>query len=268
MVDPYESPRVDPAADEEVPDLEYASATSTGERLTPTVLGLFGIAWLYVAYQGRGGLMAVPTYPGAVLQWLGSFVAALVGAAGVAAILLAIGRRYQGWQTFPTQLGHWLLILVGADWLQRQFADYLFMQLIRTKLAEFSDNSYRTELAENPDAHYAVILGISYFVLIALVIAAIYYCRRDRLWQRYLIMRLVLGSWLGISFLATGYERQPTFVIVSAAINGLLILSYGIALLRDCLKPQGRDTLHWVGVSLPIFSAFTVLAERFSPPPF
>lgn len=273
MVDPYESPRMDPLETEasepspaEAPVVEEHTATPVlGENISPLALRMFGVAACYVVYTNRLRLLTVPTHATATIDWILAMIGSCLGAAGLAAIALAIWRRRQGERTFPTQYGHWLLILVGAGWIQKHFSDTLYWYSMRGGLANFADEHGRTELAGDPLFHLGVILGIGLLLFLFLKVAAIYYSRNDRLWQRYGIIDLVNGLWLVSAYLLFPGERHLEIAIVSAALIVLMAFCYGVAILRDLLKPRGRDQLHWIGVSIPLFAVLTRVLERSFP---
>jgi hypothetical protein len=182
------------------------------------------------------------------------------GAAGVALCLWRIAARRFG---FPTQPGHWLLLLIGGDWILVQVLD------VATRLGPIGRQSGDLHLLG------AEILGA------ALMTAAVCHPQFPARWRIAFGLAAcgsILGAAMMVVYLIAGAVGKPPDSLESVALpifTGLMFVallallgSVGTALVAgivDCFHPEGFDLFHWAGilafgitVGVPCISCFII----------
>ncbi|WP_254511716.1 hypothetical protein [Anatilimnocola floriformis] len=244
MTNPYESPVPE---DEIQPSLD-ADPIARGEQIGPEYRVLFFVALAIVIYNDGffiGALyqMLTPTNAAQLLMVIAS-------AAGLAALPLAVWRKWQRSATFPVQLGHWILLMAGAAWLGLKVSEAWYVQL--------GSNSLTEELGSgNTLRQMNVVRAVVLLVISSIYWLALNSLRGDRLSQAYVLAAIAglyvvgLTPLLGISRIMAGLVAIPAALAV--------MILFGTILVRDLLHPKTKDPMHWVGFSTIALNAAAAL---------
>jgi hypothetical protein len=182
----------------------------------------------------------------------------LTGCLGVAALLLAGWRRCRAETTFPTQFGHWILLIYGTSWFCAVFFEWFSFQSLRHTLQNLGFG--RRELAGDPQFHLTVIHSLLIVATAAVPLLAARQPCADKLWRRFAWMIAVLFCFRAI--FPWVREQMPFWMLASVATAtfGLLLFTYAVAAVRDVVKAEPRDQLHWLGISLPLLAVVLTIA--------
>ena len=171
-------------------------------------------------------------------------VRALIGGACLGAVALAIWRRQRRELTFPTQFGHWLLLIQGGVLVTQFITAAPFWHSL---LADLRDPA-----AEHHDLHWRIHRLCLWLGCIVTPCLAVYYVRGEVIWRCYAICWALQFSWQAwvSSF------RGPEFFEAVRMYSGLgmllgffVMLSFLVAAVRDLFwRSQGKDPLHWLGI--------------------
>jgi hypothetical protein len=166
-------------------------------------------------------------------QWLVGLAASPIYGAALAGILLALWRQISFRFGFPTQPGHWLLVLIGMLY---------WTVALRFFLSSVLGNDNRIDLGTA-----AVMSVSSAFIAFALW--------RPLRWSLAVGLAAVGFAALGCAILAvifsSAMEPLPPFAV--AAMLALMFLGSGILLallssVADLYEETRYDSLHWIGV--------------------
>lgn len=241
-MDPYESPRVDPYAPHDLAGNDLLPPDPAGERLT-TLHGL-----LYAA--GLGAAACVNEYVREAWQaggfpwnWWPLAILIALDAAGLAALILMIWRRVERRRTFPAQFGHWLLLALGIECLIAGIYPLICYPFIAGELNELGELPFELDRRLRTIVSF---LGVLNVITPAL---AMYYCRSEKLWQRYAPLLIVNTLWLAVQNYFV-WDQSPSAKTVTNVIMFLRLLCFLIAVGRDLRQPEGKDQVHWIGLSV------------------
>jgi hypothetical protein len=253
-LNPYESPQSDPqmtTAEDELIVAEPADVERIGQLHYLLLGGGFLLAWamtpmLREAFELRSFGPDV---------WRAAF-GALLSAAPLAAVALAAWRRHERATTFPTQFGHWLLLVLGA-----------------VRIADFVSSTAWWRSLFSWDGPMTGQLFLANHTLrvcteIAVLFAAWRYSRGQTFWRAYVLLSIVTALWV-LSFLwlldqlfvlDRGIDPMLIMRRCGVFLGFLTMLSFLVAGVRDVLwHARGKDPLHWLGIALQLL----VFAQNF-----
>lgn len=250
-LDPYQSPQVDPTAEKQVEREELIAADANdAERLGTLHYVLAAAAFLL-------SCVLTPAIRDAFelrefdlgLLWT-DVARCLLTAPAVAAVALACWRRHERAKSFPTQAGHWLLLLQGVS--------VLILFLI---LSDFWQSLF-TGLSDPRSPHYELHMGVQNFVWwsgsIGAPCLAIYFVRGEPFWRIYFVIwvaqfsfnmfqRQVMVSPEILSVISI--EMWQRMLHLQLLLSAALALAFLVAVARDVgWRRSGRDPLHWIGI--------------------
>ncbi|QDU25168.1 hypothetical protein ETAA8_02300 [Anatilimnocola aggregata] len=252
MHNPYESPGVG-SFDEDPDDVAVPAADDSpvvGEQIGPLHWKLCGVAALIVIAlmpRLRHNLLGLLSFEG-----LFHIVDALYGTVLVAAILLAIWRKRVGPPTFPVFFGHWILLIQGFGWLGRHVYALLDLYSFRSELRQRLSQTDQGPVGNFVGDNLAAINILMILLGSVVPLLAIWYSRGERLWQRYAWV-LVLNMWYIAA--STQWVEDPNHWIpysITNFLQSLMAICLIMAALQDVLKGKQRDSLHWLGVAIPL----------------
>jgi hypothetical protein len=160
-----------------------------------------------------------------------------VGSTGAAigGLLLAMGQSLQHSRTFPTRVGHWLLLMAGAGWL----AQVCFL----TIEAKVGGDEL---LTGRQSANLLTVRALLFLVASLMHWAALRQLRGDKLAQSYVLLLMVNLYWISIVPLL-GERAGDGIKLLNIPLTWLTLGVSLFALVRDIRHPQSRDDLHWAG---------------------
>lgn len=234
MLNPYESPQLDPLG--EIP----ISNLPNGEQFCALHGALFVMALAIV-----GGTEAW-RYD---LTFLTNYVAICrigLAAFGVASLLLAAYRRCTGGITFPVHFGHWLLLCDGVAWI----ADQPLQSRFYLNYTPSSSDPELWELNPHPEDWILVLRSFFHIINWAMFIYAVRHCAHERNWRWYAWARIAYISWciLQTLFFSTGFLLL--FAGLVSAVVIVQTVGFVISVVQDIRQRAHRDYLHWLGVGV------------------
>jgi hypothetical protein len=236
-MDPYESPPLNQQAES-----EFLAASPAPQALNNRLRWwhglLFAVGVLLAGWCNPNVRTAIDTrqfWPGL----LSDLVLVACSGAAIGGMLLAIGQTSQRRRTFPTQLGHWLLLMAGATWLAQ--VCYSGIEWLVT-----GTNTVDWQALSKQSANLLAIRALLFLVASLVHWFALRKLRGNLLAQSYVLLLLFVTYW--IAFLPlVGKNGAASMMAFSPLGVLLLIVAMLTTLVRDIRHPQGRDQLHWVG---------------------
>lgn len=238
-MDPYESPQLNPQ--EEIAfRAESPAPQAVHNRLRWWHGLLFAMGILLAGWCNPNVRTAIVTqqfWPGL----LSDLVLVACSGAAIGGMLLAVAQTSQRRRTFPTQLGHWLLLMASATWLAQVCYAGIEWHLANANIAVLG-----------PQSADALAIRALLFLVASLVHwLALRKLRGDLLAQSYVLLLLLMTYWTAFLPLV-GKDGVAAMMAFSPLGVVLLIVTMLITLVRDIRHPQGRDPLHWVGWSTQV----------------
>jgi hypothetical protein len=239
-MDPYESPQPEPANHRSVREHPQGEPL----RIEHFVLYVAGVAvacWLNPIVYGR---IASLHLHGLFTQHL---LEPLLQGAGLAAIGLLVLRRFQRRPSFPTQFGHWLLLLQATWWL----AETLFTPLQRHVEIQAVYHPDGWTQFVNPHVFLLTIYVLIWLVAAAVPVLAVFHSKGQSVWQAYAVALALNMIWMA---LRPFFGHDEAMIWISGAML-LGFISFGLffgATFRDGVLRQPRDQLHWTGIAFQV----------------
>jgi hypothetical protein len=236
-MNPYESPQLDSLQERQ----QLAMLPPDRER--------FGILHVTLFAIGLGiylGSIVLKSWilgwsPLPAWSWIDNPHIKFFSSVSIAAVLLAVYRRWTSAKTFPKHFGHWLLLWDGVGWITNQPLEVLL-------LADPSAESKHLE-ASNPNSAWIVLLrAVFHLVNIAMIALAVRHSSQERHWRRYGYIRLAFACWTTIQtlFIHTGNLWVITSLVV--LLTALVTFGFCAAVVMDLRNSGNRDYLHWLGI--------------------
>jgi hypothetical protein len=168
-------------------------------------------------------------------QWrIATVLTGPVLGAGLAALAIAYWRQLRHEPNFPTQPGHWILMIVGMCTVVA-----MELHLIdRVRLDGFGSNFIRTPLF--------VFFWVTILLPVITLAVAYYRVAEPRRWKR---VFAIAGGSLGLLFLALCCPLWPSAAdLIILAILYATPISMVVAAVLDVRSGRTYDVFHWVGV--------------------
>jgi len=200
---------------------------------------------LYLMIWTAGSAVILAFYRQALVQssspsnplWLQTLYALLMSplqGAGVGAVALMAWRRFRGGRPFPTQPGHWLLVITGVMALLTWPA-----YLLNRAFAPSSFGAYVLI--------YRVPLAILFFILAGYVMTRL---RAEPRWRK-MILFWAGANALSLALLCVTYFGYPSYhwaTYPELLFGAIVPAGFLVTAWIDRAHGVQRDALHWAGV--------------------